>query len=349
MRHPILFCLLVAFGLEGALRLRQYLKYGTTSTSFYEFEVHAASGLRIPKPSSEVGPIRINSLGFRGPEVEMPKPDGCIRVAFLGGSTTFCAEASALEQTWPHLVIDELSRRYPDSSFDYVNGGSGGFATQHSTTSFDHRVAPLAPDVVVIYHGTNDLTLDSRALASERGIYDPNVMESTGAGSVSLAWFLIQKNLRFHRNASSDDRPKLEFDPRELSRDYRERLLELVAKARAQAPVVVLVTFSHRVRAEQSPEEQLQASAMSRYYMPFMDVEGLLAGFEEYNRVVREVAQETGVLLVEGERSIPGDAVHFADSVHLTDAGSALQARRVIEALAADGAFRDLVESPARE
>ena len=78
--------------------------------------------------------------------------------------------------------------------------------------------------------------------------------------------------------------------------------------------------------------------------MPFLDVEGLLDGYAEYNRVIREVAWATGAILIEGEDTIPGDPEHFADSVHFRDPGLALQARRVLAGLLAAPAFQDLVE-----
>jgi len=68
-----------------------------------------------------------------------------------------------------------------------------------------------------------------------------------------------------------------------------------------------------------------------------MSVNGLIQGYAEYNDAVRQVASETGALLIDGENSIPGDAQHFADSVHFTDKGSHLMARRVA---------RGLIQSP---
>jgi len=62
--------------LEAAVRIRQHVMYGR-SGSFYEFETDPASGLRVPKPGITRGRdhvIEVNSLGFRGPELPMPKP-----------------------------------------------------------------------------------------------------------------------------------------------------------------------------------------------------------------------------------------------------------------------------------
>jgi hypothetical protein len=97
--------------------------------------------------------------------------------------------------------------------------------------------------------------------------------------------------------------------------------------------VVVVATLSHKFRREQSPQEQIRASNSALYYMPYMSMQDLLAVYGEYNRVIRLVASETNTILVEHEDNIPGDDLHFNDSVHFTDLGARLMAERVTSAL----------------
>ena len=332
-------------GVEGAVRVRQYLKYGTTARTFYELTKDPDTGLTIPRPGHVVGPIRVNSLGFRGPELERPKPAGRVRVAFLGGSTTFCAEASSEEMTWPQGVVSGLAERFPDVTFDAVNAGVAGYSTVQSLLNLRRRVSPLEPDVIVIYHATNDLTRDTRALAVDRGLVRSAASdEESWLERHSLAWHLVRKNLTWHQRQNGGADGGLEFEPAELAAGFRGRLEELVRASHEIAPVVVLVTFSHRARRAQTPAERLAACSSSLYYMPYMSVAGLLAGFEEYNRAIRETALETGALLVEGEETIPADGTHFQDSVHFRDPGLALQAERVLVGLLKSGEVERLVE-----
>lgn len=327
---------------EGLVRLRQWLRYGTTLTSYYRFATDPATGLRIPEPGYRVGPIRINSLGFRGAEIEQPKPDGRIRVAFLGASTTFCAEASTLEATWPHLVVEGLRAAAPELAFDYVNCGAGGFSTVESLVSLERRVAPLEPDVILYYEATNDLTIDTRRLAIGAGMYEPGESDHAPIGEWWLTYFLVEKNLRqFFRTQGK--RETLRFEPHALARGFEERLTRLVRAAQAHAPVVALATFAVQMRRDQTPEAQRAAAASALYYMPFLDPAALLQGYEEFNRVIRTVAGSTGAILIEGESEIPGDAEHFADSVHFRDPGSKLQAARILRGLLAAPAFQELL------
>ena len=327
---------------EGLVRLRQWLRYGTTATTYYRYASDPASGLRIPMPGFTAGPIRINSRGFRGAEIEDPKPEGRIRLAFLGASTTFCAEATGLESTWPHLVVEGLRAAEPGLEFDYVNAGVGGFTTRESLANLEHRVAAFEPDVILYYEATNDLTADSRRLAEEAGLYRRGEGEHARIGNWWLTYYLIEKNLRQFL-APREERAKLRFEPRELSRGFEERLTRLAQAARARAPVVVLVTFAVQLRRDQTPEALRNAAASALYYMPFLEPASLLDGYEEYNRVIRAVAAETGAILIEGETGIPGDPEHFADSVHFRDPGSRIQAERILRGLLGAAPVRELL------
>ena len=331
--------------LEGLVRLRQYRRYGTTLTTYYELALDPVSGLRIPRPGSVAGPIRVNSLGFRGEELEVEKPPGRRRIAFLGGSTTFCAEASSLAMTWPCLVLAGLREALPGADLDLVNGGAAAFSTEESLRNLAHRVGPLAPDVVVIYHATNDLVIESRRRAIPLGLYHPDEHGPSWIDRYWLSGYLVRKNLRHLLRRDESDPGHLPFEA-SLLEPFRSRLTELVRAAQARGAVVALVTFTTRLRAEQSPAELRAGAASALGYMPFFDAADLLAGYAEANRIVRAVAAETGAVLIEGEDEIPGDETHFADTVHLRDPGLVLQARRVVAGLLASSEVRSRLAGP---
>lgn len=334
---------------EGAVRVRQWVKYGSFSQMGDIYQVDKEQGLRVPVADKQSGNIKINSLGFRGPQIEVPKPVGRLRLAFLGASTTFCAEVSDNETTWPHLVAQKLREAFPRREVDYVNGGVPGYVVSSSVANLKKRVAPLQPDVIVIYHATNDLSAETRRLAAQQGIYNrPQAKESESwLAQYSLLWFLVEKNLRVKlaQQAAAGDGERLEFDPASLGQQFRQDLSTLITEAQKVADVVAVATFSHQVRASQSAERQLQASSSALYYMPFMSPEGLLEAYERYNQIIREVARETGAVLIGGEMEIPGDGEHFNDTVHFSDSGSRLMAERVVGVLREAPSFRGLLDN----
>lgn len=326
----------LAAGAEWAIRARQLRSYGTAATVEQSYVVDPRINLRVPIANLKTGRIETNSLGFRGPEIPVQKPQGMLRIAFLGASTTWCAEVSGNDRVWAHIVAEELKRTFPERSFDYVNGGVPGYVARSSLKNLQYRVSPLRPDVIVIYHATNDMSGELRQLAAAKGVArEPRVEKPSWLAQHSLLWNLAEKNWRIwtaKRRAEANE-GRLEFEPATLGEPFRRDLTELIVEAKRHAKVVAVATFSSQLRSGQSAEQQLRAAESALYYMPFMTPSGLIAAYARYNQVIREVAASTGAVLVGGEEAIPGDPEHFADSVHFRDPGSEVMAARVASAL----------------
>jgi len=330
---------------EVGLRVRHRIKYGNLWGIEETYKIDDASGLRIPVPGGSFGGIRINSLGFRGPELAVPKPPSTVRVAFLGSSTTYCAEVSNNENTWPHLVTEALKAESPDVNVDYVNAGVPGYGIAHSLRNLETRVGRLNPDIIVIYEGHNDLTSNSFDLAVKQGIASKRTEQTLSwPTKYSLFWYLVEKNLFISavQKDAGEAKGKLTFEKSALTAPFHRELKELVEASKRVANRVVLVTFSTRIRRDQTAEQQTRAAVTSLYYMPYMSIEGLLEAYASYNEVVRQVAEETGAFLIADENVIPADAVHFADSVHFTDKGSHAMAERVVQGLLKSAVMREI-------
>jgi lysophospholipase L1-like esterase len=342
----LLGCLVVLAAAEGLTRLRQWSKLGTATSFEGLYGVDEKLQLRVLTPGAW-GNITINARGFRGPDIEVPKPPGRIRLAFLGSSTTFGAEVSSDSATWPHLVVERLQRHFPQARFDYVNAASPGYTVRSSIKNLAHRVARLEPDLVVVYDAPNDLSHEVARLASAQGLARGHVDLQSWMARHSLLWELVEKNLmlmRAHREAKSD-KDRVVLDKPRFGAAFDQDLRELVAMAGRDHRRVAIATFSTQLRAEQTTEERRRAAITALLYMPSMDIDGLLFGYGRYNEIIRNVAREQGALLIEDETAIPGDAAHFVDSVHFNDAGSSKMAERVFDALANDAAFNRLVAS----
>jgi lysophospholipase L1-like esterase len=328
--------------LEVAVRVRHYAKHGSFAP-IYSFRTDAETGLRVPAALQQ-GRIETDSRGFRSPEIDDPKPEGRIRLAFLGGSTTYCAEASGNAATWPALVAASVAAACPGRSVDWLNASSAGYTVESSRTTLRVRVSSLRPDILVIYHATNDLTRDTNDLAVVQGLADAGGTSEDWLERWSMLWEITKKNLLLRQSAKprGSDTRRLEVSIDALAEGFEVRLEELVREAQQLAPVVAIATFAHRAREGMGSDELRAACESALFYIPFLDPEQILAGIRAYNDAIRRVAARTGAILVGGEDRIPSDAVHFNDSVHLLDPGCRLQADRVTEALLAAPAFRAL-------
>jgi lysophospholipase L1-like esterase len=102
------------------------------------------------------GLVTVNSLGFRGPEVALPKPRGRFRVAVIGDSLTLGWGVHDGE-TYAARLEQELRRRQPAVELDVVNLGVGGYNTRQAVGFLARHVATLAPDLVLLGFYLNDL------------------------------------------------------------------------------------------------------------------------------------------------------------------------------------------------
>ena len=349
---PLVLVLLLVLAAEAFVRVRQWTKLGTTSSFSDLYYTDEAIGLRVLRPSTRIGNVTVNSAGFRGPELLVPKPAGQVRLAFLGASTTFCAEASSDAVVWPHQVVDQLRRRFPDVRFDFVNGSVPGHTLDSTRKLLARRIAALQPDLIVIYPGTNDLSGEVRDKAVAAGLAEPHdPSNSHWLQRNMLLWGLVEKNLLVlaaQRSATQSDSSRLKVDAPSLGAEFDKNLRGLLHDAGADAQRVAIATFSTQLRRDQTAEQKQRASMSAFVYMPFMTIDGLLAGYARHNELIAKAALVEGALLIGGEDGIPGDQAHFVDTVHFTDAGNQAMATRVVEALVADPQTLQLIQARRR-
>ena len=331
--------MMLALMAEGALRLRAYLKQGSGSGTVTSlFHTDEKSGLRVLTPGAKFSFGAINGQGFRGPEVAMPKPEGTIRIAFLGASTTLCAEVQDTEQTWPHLVTEALKKRFPAVKFDYINAGAPGYTVQTTTENLRHRVAKYRPDVIFIYHATNNFSKDVRRLAIAKGYVVERPEDDSWLSRNSLLWNYFSKQVRIYlrqKRAADETQESFQFDMAELTAGFRKDLSDLIRESASVAGTVAIATFAARLRRDLSDAEKEAAAVTAAYYMPHISIKSMIGGYEYYNGVIRDLARKHGVALIEGEGRVPADQAHYNDSVHFTTAGSQKFARAIIDEFAA--------------
>lgn len=75
----------------------------------FRWHVDPETDLCLPAPGQRTDRLNTSSLGLRGDKVASPKPKGVLRLAFVGASTTFCAQVGPDSATWPAQVAAGLA------------------------------------------------------------------------------------------------------------------------------------------------------------------------------------------------------------------------------------------------
>jgi len=102
------------------------------------------------------GFVTTNSLGFRGPEIAVPKPSGRFRIVAIGDSVTFGWGVNDAD-TFCAQLEHRLRERAPAQDLDVVNLAVGGYNTRQEVALLARHVARLQPDLVLVGFYSNDV------------------------------------------------------------------------------------------------------------------------------------------------------------------------------------------------
>ncbi|MBP7654784.1 SGNH/GDSL hydrolase family protein, partial [Candidatus Dependentiae bacterium] len=122
----------------------------------YYFKPHHYYALEVnPEYISES--IKVNQYGLRGKPIN-EKQKNEIRIACLGGSTTQDM-ISDEKFTYTNLLETKLNGYYKHKNkfVSVINGGVGTYTTAETLIAYIFKIYHLNPDIIIIYHGINDL------------------------------------------------------------------------------------------------------------------------------------------------------------------------------------------------
>jgi hypothetical protein len=331
---------------EGLLRFVQRGQFGTAahverSVQFYRDQ---QTGLRLPVPNAMQGKIHINSLGFRSPEIPVPKPPGTVRLAFLGSSIAYDPYVDNAS-TWPHLVTQAIQAAYPTCRVDYINAGVPGFSSPRIFVYYLAYVSKLEPDIVVLLPTDTSVALSN--LARRKRVHTGIPVQPSWFAQHSELWATIEKNMQMSKlqQAAFFPQGKLTFTYEELAAELRPALEALASQVTQDQRLLVIVTVGEQLRAGQDRKEQQRAAGTALYSMPFASIPGLLKAGQYSNEVIAGIAKDSNAILIEVHDQIPGTPVYYMDTNHFRPAGSRLMAERISSVLLRAPAVRQLFEA----
>jgi len=294
------------------------------------------------------GPIRIevNSLGFRGGEIAVPKPPGTFRIFAVGESTTFGWKGvTSHREAWPARLEAKLRAAHPGRTIEVINAGVPGYTSVEQRVNFMLRISKLEPDALVIYHGNNDIGWSWVPDVEIMTIYGRDaVTPSTGFDRL-LEYSYVYMELRsrldlFGRaNVLKHDDP----DPNALHM-LKSNLQGLIDDARRMNLKLAIGTFAHALDEQGLPgvfsddERALSVPAVGQWF-DGLSAQGVRKSFPIYNASVRDLATANGMALAEIAPAIPKTPEFFTDWCHFTVKGEEIAAAQWFAAIEAAGWF----------
>ena len=248
-----------------------------------------------PGWSDQTGAIRINSLGFRGEEKQIP--ENSLLVIAIGGGDTFGRGVKENSKTWPNRLETLYRKNLPERNIRVVNAGVPGRRLFLNLIDLETRLVKMNPDAVLLLADIDHLA------------FPPFPRKDS-------EWPLRSLSGIATRLFPSFSSVRQDHWPGEATETLRQHMVSLIGICRVRNIRIVFSTIPNTSRIVwlADEEEQLLKKVFKHFTIP-----AVLAAIRSYNEVIRRVAFEYGVHLV---NSAGRGNVHAAKGVFLDDEGA---------------------------
>lgn len=351
----VFFFLLVAtatLGAEGYLRSTEREQRGARLTAYHPYLQNQLT------PNDEN--LHVNRHGFRGEEIDRDKPEGTFRIFLLGGSTVLSGRVD-YEKSHARLLEVALRGSPGEAQIQVLNAGTQWHTTQHSLIKYLFKIRDFEPDLVIVWHGINDLYRSFSPPRFARGEYRADYSHFNGPiarllfeyserptpVSSVLKESLLLESVFPHSTFYSDfyepenDIEYIAVNEFPSLTAFARNMRELARVTRNDGVPLVLATQPSLYREDLSEEDRATLIFAKTFCVndagQAPDLESMTAGLTLFNDTVREIAVEDGIPLLDLESMVPKTSEYFVDDVHYTEAGNALVAQLVADFLSARG------------
>ena len=322
--------------MEVFARLDDYLAFRAPILSVYsDANLYENDELgKHGRPFARYRKWRLNEFGYRGPRVE---PDR-INIVCFGASETFGLHESENSE-YPRQLERELNARANGAVYQVVNVAYPGQMLPTATERIPQIVERVHPRLALIYPSPA-FYIDMPPKRLKRYVKaDPvpdfewrmnerlqNVIKSLLPGTVQT-WI---REWQISRSLG----PKTAMDrlPEETITRFREDLTEMLTSLRSYGVDPVVLTHATVLGVTRSRSDRELLVAWRKFH-PSLKEDGFPDAERRINQAMREVAEQQHVSLIDIAQQIPKDRVYFGDAAHFTDAGAALMASLLADAL----------------
>ncbi len=111
-------------------------------------------------PNQHTSTVNINNFGMRGPDIIQDKPNDIYRIFVIGGSTLYGSGSTSDTTTIPGFLQEQFINSGINQKIQVINAGIEGSTSIEEVVRIKNDLVNFDPDMIVIYHGTNDARLD---------------------------------------------------------------------------------------------------------------------------------------------------------------------------------------------
>jgi lysophospholipase L1-like esterase len=271
----------------------------------------------------------INRLGFTGDVPDLQKDPATRRILTLGGSAFFNRRTT--ERLKKHIS------QKSNQPIEIVGAALRTHTTRASLLKYQ-ALSKYKFDYVLIYHGINDLWANDVRSADFRADYShlnpwyhrSALLDSSLVARSIYNWFYEHRPNAFKDFLAQSPRASVNGANYRSVETFESNLRQLLELIRADGAIPVLMTFAWMI-PENYSEESFQAGALGyvnpeKYDLCPVKLWGPVAfvreGLRRHEGVVRKLAKEMNVLLLD-QKQLMGDRIElFGDVCHFNEPGT---------------------------
>lgn len=269
------------------------------------------------QPNARVGNMRINALGFRGPDIPAEKPRGTVRLAFLGDSKILNAEFDEAEM-FASVTARQLGAMLPACAFDHVTVAGPAYHMGEIAQLVQSDIAALQPDVYILLAGTLGEALELHAERNPGAHYQAEHWE---LARHSMLWDKLSRAFHLARqDRVTSRRAPL---PDEAIAAVAASISESADALKAAAGETPLVAIGYRgkLRSDQSHDAQMENTRTLRAVTKGLSASELARLGDHVADVLAERSARHGWTFIDPIAGIAPNEANFFDHTHLTRVG----------------------------
>lgn len=277
-----------------------------------------------------------------------------LNLLFLGGSTTECLYVKE-ENRFPYLTSRLLENKLGDLKINSFNSGVSGNNSMHSINILLNKGLKKRPDYIFLMHNNNDLDFllkgkdywsnwdtsrQGKSLIVDKKI-EKNInikdlvrkLVNSTFPSIYNRATILKANLSKDKKNQSLDALEFKIKDPQLIRDQIESNLKTfinITKSWNSTPVLMTQASRFIKNPDGVVKEYIVPELISRKKMSY---EEFIEIYSSINQLIRKVAKEEKVILVDLAELIPSTSEYMYDSLHFNDKGSSLAAKHISEVI----------------
>lgn len=283
--------------------------------------------------------VTINAQGFRGPDFVKAKAPGAARVVVVGGSVAFGYGASSDAAVWTVPLARDVAAQLSAREVEVLNAGVCGYDSMQERILLETELLDLAPDVVVVIDGYNDMNSSCEVPADKR-LAMPSFYELDELHTEATRWWktLLRLSALYRATERRLKRRANASVPAEHWRLHPDALARYGRNLRAIGRIAGSCGARLVIVAQPEPFGRTKPAPAAE--APALDVN--LPGYAEFMRTsyplfraeAKEAARSMGAGFVDATPTFDGlTEPMFCDRIHLNDRGNELLAATVAPAV----------------